>query len=92
VINEIRRDPFTGTGEPEALKYNLTGFWSPRITGEHRLVHAVKNDELVKTESGVALVRVRFDPHADSLVGRWPGRNGQSGPDVRVGDAELMSR
>jgi toxin YoeB len=47
LINEIRRTPFTGTGKPEALKYNLTGFWSRRITGEHRLVYAVNNDELV---------------------------------------------
>jgi toxin YoeB len=47
LINEIRRTPSTGTGKPEALKYNLTGFWSRRITGEHRLVYAVRNDVLV---------------------------------------------
>jgi toxin YoeB len=51
LINEIRRTPFTGTGKPEALKYNLTGFWSRRITGEHRLVYAVNNDELVTIQA-----------------------------------------
>lgn len=39
LINEIRRTPFTGTGKPEPLKGDLSGFWSRRITREHRLVY-----------------------------------------------------
>lgn len=39
LIEECRRDPFKGTGKPEPLKGNLTGFWSRRITREHRLVY-----------------------------------------------------
>ncbi|MBX8513772.1 Txe/YoeB family addiction module toxin [Pseudomonas cichorii] len=39
LISEIRRTPFTGTGKPEPLKANLSGFWSRRITREHRLVY-----------------------------------------------------
>jgi toxin YoeB len=39
LIEECRRHPFTGTGKPEPLKYDLTGYWSRRITREHRLVY-----------------------------------------------------
>lgn len=46
LIKECQRTPFAGTGKPEALKQNLSGFWSRRITGEHRLVYKVENDIL----------------------------------------------
>jgi toxin YoeB len=36
LLSEISEHPFTGTGKPEALKYNLTGLWSRRINLEHR--------------------------------------------------------
>ncbi len=39
LIKECMRNPFTGTGKPEPLKGDLTGFWSRRITREHRLVY-----------------------------------------------------
>lgn len=39
LLEECRRHPFTGTGKPEPLKGDLTGFWSRRITREHRLVY-----------------------------------------------------
>jgi len=42
LIEECRRDPFRGTGKPEPLRRNLTGWWSRRITGEHRLVYRVR--------------------------------------------------
>lgn len=38
LIVEAMRDPSRGTGKPEPLKRNLTGWWSRRITTEHRLV------------------------------------------------------
>jgi toxin YoeB len=45
-INEILRDvtrtPFSGLGKPEPLKGSLSGWWSRRITGEHRLVYRVE--------------------------------------------------
>lgn len=41
LIAECLRDPFRGMGKPEALKQNLSGWWSRRITGEHRLVYRV---------------------------------------------------
>ncbi|HVX00226.1 MAG TPA: Txe/YoeB family addiction module toxin [Candidatus Babeliaceae bacterium] len=47
LIKEICRTPFEGTGKPEALKENLSGFWSRRINLEHRLVYRVENDSII---------------------------------------------
>ena len=41
LIRECQRHPFTGIARPEPLKRNLTGWWSRRITSEHRLVYRV---------------------------------------------------
>ena len=41
VIEECRRNPFKGTGKPEPLKGNLKGWWSRRVTQEHRLIYRV---------------------------------------------------
>ncbi|MDR2576222.1 MAG: Txe/YoeB family addiction module toxin [Treponema sp.] len=43
----MSRDPFHGTGKPEPLKGNLSGYWSRRITNEHRLVYKVFPDQVV---------------------------------------------
>jgi toxin YoeB len=42
LIKEIRRQPFVGIGKPEPLKFELKGYWSRRINGEHRLVYKVE--------------------------------------------------
>jgi toxin YoeB len=42
LIENIRRTAFTGIGKPERLKGDYAGFWSRRITGEHRLVYTVE--------------------------------------------------
>ncbi len=42
MIEECRRNPFKGTGKPEPLRENLNGWWSRRITSEHRLVYRVQ--------------------------------------------------
>lgn len=47
LIREIQREPFTGIGKPEALKHSLSGFWSRRITDEHRIVYRVEGDALL---------------------------------------------
>jgi toxin YoeB len=39
LIRDCMRDPFRGLGKPEPLEGNLKGWWSRRITGEHRLVY-----------------------------------------------------
>ncbi len=44
LLEEIPKEPFTGKGKPEPLKYILSGCWSRRITLEHRLVYQVTND------------------------------------------------
>lgn len=44
VIRDIRRHPFEGIGKPEPLKGNLSGYWSRRITDEHRLVYKVDSN------------------------------------------------
>ncbi len=42
LIEAILRDPFTGIGKPEPLKYLLSGSWSRRLTEVHRIVYLVK--------------------------------------------------
>lgn len=41
LIEEIQLTPFTGTGKPEPLKHEWSGYWSRRISSEHRLVYLV---------------------------------------------------
>jgi toxin YoeB len=47
MIRETQRTPFEGLGKPEALKHALSGFWSRRITEEHRMVYKVEEDGLL---------------------------------------------
>ena len=47
LIKDIKRNPFEGPGKPEALKYDLAGKWSRRITDEHRLVYQVEGNNLI---------------------------------------------
>ena len=44
LIKETAQNPFEGTGKPEALKHNYAGYWSRRITDEHRLVYKVEKE------------------------------------------------
>jgi len=47
LINDIKRQPFTGIGEPEPLRHNWSGYWSRRIDKEHRLVYKVTPDAVI---------------------------------------------
>lgn len=47
LIRETQRAPYSGIGKPEALKHALSGFWSRRITDEHRMVYRVEGDDLL---------------------------------------------
>lgn len=47
LINDIQRTPFSGIGKPEPLKHTLKGYWSRRITDEHRLVYKVTDSEII---------------------------------------------
>lgn len=42
LLKDIKKTPFSGLGKPEPLKYDLKGYWSRRITGEHRLVYKLE--------------------------------------------------
>lgn len=50
LIIETAKDPFIGIGKPEPLKNELRGYWSRRITDEHRLVYKV-SDEFITIAS-----------------------------------------
>ena len=57
LITACARDPFAGIGKPEALRGDLSGYWSRRIDETHRLVYRANDVELV-------IVACRF--HYDS--------------------------
>lgn len=57
LIKEIKRDPFKGPGKPEPLRGNLAGYWSRRITGEHRLVYRVQG---TKPHQVLTIVQLKF--------------------------------
>ncbi len=44
LIKEAMRTPFKGTGKPEPLRHVLAGYWSRRITDEHRMIYRVDGD------------------------------------------------
>lgn len=46
LVEAIMRDPFSGAGNPEPLKYLGADVWSRRITQEHRLVYVVSGDRV----------------------------------------------
>jgi toxin YoeB len=46
LIEAILRNPFSGIGKPEPLKYLTPGTWSRRLTQEHRLVYLVRDDRI----------------------------------------------
>jgi len=47
LLEELSEHPYTGTGKPEQLKYNLAGLWSRRINKEHRLVYEVRDKRVL---------------------------------------------
>lgn len=55
LIQEIQREPFSGVGKPEPLKHALSGFWSRRITDEHRIVYRIEENALM-----IAQLRYRY--------------------------------
>lgn len=56
LLKDISRTPFSGLGKPEPLKHKYRGFWSRRIDNEHRLIYAVKDDEIL-----IAKCRFHYD-------------------------------
>lgn len=58
LILECLRTPFEGTGKPEPLKANLSGFWSRRIDEKHRLVYTASDKRLT-----IIQCRFYYDDH-----------------------------
>ena len=47
LIQKTQREPYAGIGKPEALKHVLSGYWSRRITDEHRMVYRIEGNALL---------------------------------------------
>jgi toxin YoeB len=61
LLKDIKRTPFQGLGKPEPLKYDLKGFWSRRITGEHRLVYKVEGKKGENQKCIILQCRFHYD-------------------------------
>jgi len=61
LIKAISQDPFRGLGKPEPLKYDLKGYWSRRITGEHRIVYKVSGTKGVDQKCLIIQCRFHYD-------------------------------
>lgn len=61
LITSIKQNPFKGIGKPEPLKHGLKGFWSRRITHEHRLVYKVKGTKGVDQQCIIIQCRFHYD-------------------------------
>lgn len=44
ILNELKDHPYTGSGNPEPLKFELSGYWSRRINKKDRLIYEVRDD------------------------------------------------
>lgn len=61
LLKAIQQDPFKGIGKPEPLKHGLKGFWSRRITGEHRIVYQVIGKIGIDQKCSVIQCRFHYD-------------------------------
>ena len=61
LIKSIRQDPFKGIGKPEPLRYDLKGYWSRRITGEHRIVYKITGTKGVDQRCIIIQCRFHYD-------------------------------
>ncbi|MDO1511133.1 Txe/YoeB family addiction module toxin [Maribacter confluentis] len=61
LIKSIKQNPFRGLGKPEPLKHGLKGYWSRRISGEHRLVYRVTGKKGVDQKCTIIQCRFHYD-------------------------------
>lgn len=47
IIKDIQRNKYQGIGKPEPLRHSLSGYWSRRITSEHRIVYKIEKDAIL---------------------------------------------
>lgn len=57
LIKAIQRDPFKGIGKPEPLRGHLAGYWSRRISDEHRIVYKIEGR---KPNQILTIIQTRF--------------------------------
>ena len=57
LLQDIRRSPFKGIGKPEPLRGDLAGWWSRRITGDHRIVYRARGSG---EEQQVEIIACRY--------------------------------
>ena len=57
LLQDIRRSPFKGIGKPEPLRGDLAGWWSRRITGDHRIVYRARS---IGEEQQVEIIACRY--------------------------------
>lgn len=61
LVKSIQENPFKGLGKPEPLKHGLKGFWSRRITQEHRLVYRVSGKKGEDQKCTIIQCRFHYD-------------------------------
>ena len=61
LLRDIKKTPFQGLGKPEPLKYALKGYWSRRITGDHRLVYKVEGKKGENQKCLILQCRFHYD-------------------------------
>ena len=61
LLKDIQRQPFKGLGKPEPLKYDVKGYWSRRINGEHRLVYRIDGKKDEDQKCTVISCRYQYD-------------------------------
>ncbi len=60
LIEDARRNRFTGLGKPEPLKGDLAGWWSRRISAEHRLVYRISGQPGIEQRIEIAACRYHY--------------------------------
>lgn len=63
LLKSIRSTPFKGTGKPEPLKHGLKGYWSRRITHEHRLVYRISGIKGDNQKCSIIQCRFHYDDY-----------------------------
>ena len=62
LLDDMKKDPFHGIGKPEPLKYDLKGYWSRRISAEHRLVYKIEGSKGKSRQCSILQCQFHYDP------------------------------
>jgi len=70
LVEAILKDPFSGIGKPEQLKYLLAGAWSRRLAQEHRIVYLVKRDQIHFLQAQYQYRTIHFPDSSSASSGK----------------------